>query len=158
EDIIHCGSVLGPGGSFELEHDVGPCDGPGPAITVISASLDLNGHTVSCTDNGLLPPSWPNGIELWGKGSRLKDGGGFNCNIGVLVAGQGKHTVEKVASSGNHADGFHLDAPRNTIKDSGAFFNAEDGFHVDSARNRFNQTAAIGNGDDGYDLDEGAGE
>src|SRR5262245_60771501 len=23
---IHCGSVLGPGGSFKLEHDVGPCD------------------------------------------------------------------------------------------------------------------------------------
>src|SRR5688572_2249175 len=65
---ITCGAVLGPGGTFTLDSDVGPCDDPAPAITVDSASLDLNGFTVSCRDdnrNGTLAP----GIRVVGVGA-----------------------------------------------------------------------------------------
>ena len=44
---IEWGGMVGPGGSFTLEADLGPCNDASPALIVDSASLDLNGFTVS---------------------------------------------------------------------------------------------------------------
>src|SRR5215510_505852 len=151
-DDISCGAVLGPGGSFTLEADVGPCDEV-PAITIHSASLDLNGHVVFCEDQDA--DGVPNGIELWGKGSRVKNGFVVGCKIGVLVAGQGKSTVEEVGAYFNWEDGIHLDSWRNTIESNVAFGNGQDGFHIDTSNNRLKNNQAVSNGDAGYDIDAG---
>ena len=55
---IECGSVLGPGGVFVLDRDLTcPANDPDPtddtpdttpALLVVRATLDLNGHTLTC--------------------------------------------------------------------------------------------------------------
>jgi len=151
---ISCGAVLGPGGSYKLEAEVGPCDEQ-PAITVISASLDLNGHTVSC--KGTEWDDDPIGIELRGKGAQVRDGWVVGCAVGVVVAGKGKHSVENVNAYWNWG-GFHVDSPRNTLDSNNAYYNDEDGFKVKGDRNRLNNNGAFANGEDGYDIDEGLGQ
>jgi parallel beta-helix repeat protein len=153
-DDIHCGSVLGPGGSFKLEADVGPCDGQ-TAITVISASLDLSGYTVSC--KGTQWDDDPIGIELRGKGAQVRDGWVVGCAVGVVLTGKGKHSVENINAYWNWG-GFHVDSPKNTLDSNYAYYNDEDGFQVNSDRNRLNKNWALGNGDDGFDLDFGLGQ
>src|SRR4051812_21430127 len=154
-DEIHCGSVLGPGGSFKLEHDVGPCD-EHTAITVIRASLDLSGHTVFCEDHDA--DGVPNGIELWGRGAQVRSGWVVGCNIGVLLVGKGKHSVEEVNAYWNWDDGFHVDSPKNTLDSNNAYFNGDDGFRADSDHNRFNNNGSFGNGDQGFIMNEGLGQ
>jgi parallel beta-helix repeat protein len=154
-DPISCGAVLGPGGSFKLDADVGPCDEQ-TAITVDSASLDLNGHVVFCEDTDA--DGVPDGIELWGKGARVKNGFVFGCHDGVHVVGQGKSTVENVGAYLNREDGFHVDSARNTLDSNVAFGNGEEGFILHSDNNRLNNNSAIGNAQDGFDIDEGLGK
>jgi hypothetical protein len=42
---IACGAVLGPGGTYTLDSDILDCPAS-RVLTVISATLNLNGHTV----------------------------------------------------------------------------------------------------------------
>ena len=154
-DPITCGAVLGPGGSFKLEADVGPCDEQ-TAITVLSASLDLKGHVVFCQDTDA--DGVPNGIELWGKGSRVKNGFVAGCHDGVVVVGQGKSIVDNVGSYFNWEDGFHVHSARNTLENNVAFANGEEGFILNSDNNRLNNNSAISNAQDGFDVDEGLGK
>jgi hypothetical protein len=44
-DVIECGDVLGPGGRFELEHDL-ECPGMRAVTVLDGAILDLKGHIV----------------------------------------------------------------------------------------------------------------
>ena len=87
---IQCGDVLGPGGRFRLEHDLA-CTLH--ALTVDSALLDLNGHTVTCANGS-------DCIILTGAGAQLQNGtveGGFH--VSILVGGTGGHTVRDVTST-----------------------------------------------------------
>src|SRR5215510_15802153 len=92
---IGCGAVLGPGGTFVLDSDVGPCPAPGPALKLISATLDLAGHTVSCENPDIF------GIDLEGKGSKVRNGTVTGCSNGVVLLDHGHHKVRKVIASGN---------------------------------------------------------
>jgi parallel beta-helix repeat protein len=89
---IQCGDVLGPGGRFELEHDL---DCPSTAVTVRDgAILDLNGHIVDCR----LPVV--RCIILTGTGAQLLNGavqGGIHESI--VLEGEGWHTVRNVTST-----------------------------------------------------------
>jgi parallel beta-helix repeat protein len=92
-DDIQCGDVLGPGGRFELEHDL-ECP-RGPAVTVRDgAILDLNGHLVQCG------PVTIGCIVLTGVGAQLLNGavrGALHENI--VLEGTGGHTVRNVTST-----------------------------------------------------------
>src|SRR5882672_6503063 len=90
---IGCGAILGPGGTFVLDSDVGPCDGPGPALTLISATLDLAGHTVSCSTTSIY------GIDIEGANSQVHNGTVTGCSNGVVLLGQGHHRVRAVTAS-----------------------------------------------------------
>src|SRR5262245_18220927 len=98
---IGCGAVLGPGGTFVLDSVVGPCGGPGPALTLISATLDLAGHTVSCS----APSNY--GIDVEGKKSKVRNGTVSGCANGVVLLDQGSHEVRGVTASGN-STGFTI--------------------------------------------------
>ena|SRR5580765_64997 len=71
---IQCGATLGPGGTFVLDADLtcphDPSPAAQPALRVVDAVLDLNGHTLSCADGG-------DGITLVGEGGRLRPIRGF---------------------------------------------------------------------------------
>jgi parallel beta-helix repeat protein len=88
---IQCGDVLGPGGRFELEHDL-ECGSH--AVTVRDgAILDLNGHIVACRPLGF------ECIILTGAGAQLLNGaveGRFDCAI--ILEGTGGHLVRNVTS------------------------------------------------------------
>jgi hypothetical protein len=65
-DVIQCGDVLGPGGWFELEHDLECPIGRGVTVRD-GAILDLQGHIVAC-------PGDTRCIILMGSGTRLLNG------------------------------------------------------------------------------------
>jgi parallel beta-helix repeat protein len=91
-DVMTCGDVLGPGGRFELEHNL-ECDSH--AVTVRDgAILDLKGHIVACP-----PPMGLRCIVLTGTGAQLLNGAvqGFHENI--VLEGTGGHTVRNVTST-----------------------------------------------------------
>lgn len=134
---ISCGDVLGPGGSFVLDSDVGPCSGPGPALTVISASLDLAGHTVSCSTESIY------GIEVQGKGSRVRDGVVSGCSNGIVLFDQGAHEVRGVTASEN-ITGFTVGSSRNTLTKNAATDNEFAGFAVGGSRNQLSDNTTSG--------------
>lgn len=125
---ISCGAVLGPGGSFVLDSNVGPCPGPTTALTVDSANLDLAGFTVSCQG-----PNPPIGIEVVGTAAQVTNGRVQDCGFaGVQVGGSGQHLIRHLTSRNNQCDGFFIDSKNSLI-----------------------QNTAIGNGCDGFDAADG---
>ena len=104
-----CGGTVGPGGTLVMTADIIGC-ATSPALTVVGpVTVDMNGHTVSCSSSSV------NGIEQDGTGAILKNGvvGKF-CNIAVVVSGSGTHQVLNVLTRGNtrgfqvRSDGNHL--------------------------------------------------
>lgn len=96
-DGIQCRDVLGPGGRFELEHDL-TCPF-GLRITIQDgAVLDLHGHTVTCSGPAI------ECVVLTGTGAQLLNGAvGETLHFSIVLEGNGKHTVRNVTSEG--ADG-----------------------------------------------------
>jgi parallel beta-helix repeat protein len=94
-DVIQCGDVLGPGGRFELEHDL-ECPGTREAVTVRDgAILDLQGHIVAC-------PGGIGCIILTGTGAQLLNGAvGVVFHESIVLEGNGGHTVRNVTSTGS---------------------------------------------------------
>lgn len=99
---ISCGDTLGPGESFELDSDL-VCPGPGLALTVDTATLDMKGFSVTCKiGDGVLS----DGIVLIGTGAVLTRGIVRNCRDGVVLRGKGSHTIRKMVAEGNEEFGF----------------------------------------------------
>lgn len=147
---IGCGAVVGPRGFFTLDADVGPCDDPGPALTVIgNAVLDLNGFKVFCEDtngNGILP----NGIELVGRGARVMKGIIADCQTGVLVAGLGHHTVQDLITLNNNFTGFVVSSDRNRLSDNIAIDNRVGGFDILGDNNLLLRNRSTNNASEGF--------
>jgi parallel beta-helix repeat protein len=135
---IGCGAILGPGGNFVLDSDVGPCGEPGPALTLISATLDLAGHTVSCSTLSIY------GIEVEGKKSRVRNGTVSGCGNGVVLRDQGSHEVREVTATGNTA-GFNVGSSRNKLTNNAASGNEFVGFAVGGEHNQLTGNTASGN-------------
>ncbi len=74
-----------------LDGNVGPCSGPGPALTIDQASLDLKGFVVSCAAE-------IDGIVLLGHGARVKNGTVTACGRGIVPGGSGEHVVRNVTA------------------------------------------------------------
>jgi Periplasmic copper-binding protein (NosD) len=69
-----------------------------PALTVDGGSLDLGRFTVVCDHEG--PPSV--GIVLKGQRAHLRGGAVTGCELGIHVAGSGRHTVRDVTVSASN--------------------------------------------------------
>jgi len=150
---LTCGAVIHPGEKVKLTADLGPCDGPGPAITVDSATLDLGGFTVSCADLNS-DASFPNGIGLTGTKARVSNGNVQGCKDGVFLEGAGKHIVKGLRVTGNHEDGIDLrsDCNKNRIVGNFASFNGDDGIEVPGDKNKVRGNSVNANGEDGIDI------
>jgi parallel beta-helix repeat protein len=111
---IACGDILGPGGSFVLDSNVGPCPAPTAALTVIGpAQLDLNGFTVSCVDSF----QGPDGIVVGGNGATVVNGTVTNCFGGVIVAGSGGHRIRGLTADAN-GGGFKIQSSNNRFQNN----------------------------------------
>lgn len=148
-----CGDTLGPGGQFQLTADIGPCDDDaGPALTVNSAVLDLNGFTITCADTDM-DLALPNGIEAVGAKAIIVNGTVTGCDRGVVLAGTGKHRVGLVEVTASESDGFQVDSDKNILALNSAGGNGENGFQVDGDGNALFQNVADGSGDfDGIEV------
>jgi len=105
---ITCGAVLGPGGTFTLDSNVGPCAND-PVLTVVSATLNLNGFTVSGTGGNTC-------IQVNGTRSTLRGPGSVqSCHRGVVMAGDGRHVVQDVLSEFHTNNGFLLASNDNRL-------------------------------------------
>jgi hypothetical protein len=86
--------VVQKGQKVTLTADVGPCDGDSgsdAAIFLDGGTLDLAGHTVTCSDvdtNG----DTSQGIALFGKKSKVMNGTVVGCQNGIFLAGDEKHS------------------------------------------------------------------
>ena len=127
---VQCGSVISD--NVKLLEDL-ECDcklGPGStfaALTVVGpAVLDLNGNTVSCTDN-----SWDTSqtdlssvISVMGRGGAILNGVVSTGNFGIVLQGDGHHLVEGVTITKTANDGLQVNSPfcevtSNTLLDNG---------------------------------------
>lgn len=92
-----CGDTIGPGGSYVLSADVGPCGvSVDPALTVVGpVTVDFGGHAVSCDGDDGLPP----GIVVLGGSAVLSNGSVRGCADAVGVTGDG-HRVERMTIDG----------------------------------------------------------
>ena len=77
------------------------------------------------------------------------------CRNGVVLTGEGKHTVSKVQSRNNSVDGFLIESSKNLVLSNSAMENQDDGFQGEGERNKFLFNQSSHNEDDGFD-DDGA--
>lgn len=162
---IECGSVLGPGGVFVLDRDLTcPANDPDPnddtpdttpALLVVRATLDLNGHTVTCGPRTMC-------VKI--KGATLINGtvSGGNSRAGVRVAsnslvrhvtvshslyalwiqGDNNNIVENTAIGSIQA-GFEIRGNYNTLVDNRA---SQNGNGFAAYRFEANRVGAVGKG------------
>ena len=135
----------------ELTEDLGPCSGPGSAITIRGpARLNLNGFSVTCDTDA--PPSA--GVELTGQGAELYDGVVKDCRPSVLLSGPGQHSVAGVLSTNNfQGAGFRVDegSNKNRLIENAAT-NCDPGFDVRGEKSTLSYNPATGNDDCGFEV------
>jgi parallel beta-helix repeat protein len=147
-EAVSCGDTLGPGGSFTLTADLGPCGTFNALVVHGPTTVNLAGHTVSCNSGG------SNGIEIIGSGAVVKNGRVTGCqNRGVDVQGSGGHQVRDVLADHN-GFAFVIGSGRNALVNNGAVSNDGDGFIVQfgSNSNALTGNTAVNNFDSGFDL------
>jgi hypothetical protein len=123
---IQCGATLGPGGTFMLDADLTcPRDlspASQPALRVVDAVLDLNGHILSCADGG-------DGITL--EGAAVVNGTMKGCARGVFIDSS-HNVVSRVTIVGFGR--FDVDAG---LGDAGVFVKSGSGnLIIDSSASR----------------------
>lgn len=157
---LACGDVVQKGQKVTLTADVGPCDGDSSsdaAIFVDGGTLDLAGHTVTCSDidtNG----DTSQGVALFGRKSKVMNGTVVGCQNGIFLAGEGKHLVMNMTSSGSVDDGIDTNGASGKNKVVGNTFvgNGNDGMSILSDKNKLSGNTTTMNVEDGIDLLESA--
>ncbi len=92
---VSCGSSVGPGGTVTLTSDL-KCDGDGLYVHG-PVTLDLDGHTISCTYHGL-------GILIRGHGATVMNGRVTKCDPGIASL-----KSESDSGGGNAIFGMEVD-------------------------------------------------
>ena len=107
-EVVNCGAVLGPGGSFKLGRNL-ECDTAPALIVVGPTQLNLKGFTVTCVRASEDDPL-TNGIEVTGQNAKLQNGLVTGCHNGVVVAGDGHHKLLDVTAEVNEGAGFLVES------------------------------------------------
>jgi len=151
--VFNCGDTIGPKAKVTLTADIETCtSATQPALTIIGpATVDMAGFRVRCDPNN--PPAA--GIQINGKGVKLRTGGVINCGTGagIFVAGEGKHKLEDFAVEDANNDGIRIVSDKNTLKRVSSNDNGGDGIELDGDGNKLEDVVTIGNGGDGFETD-----
>ena len=162
---VVCGDTITT--NTTLTADLGPC-GTKPALFVKGpASLDMGGHTVSCT--GAF-----DGIALTGQAAKLRNGVVTGCVDGIDFGGTGRHRVERVLATNNgigfavnigsdknrlnhnwatdNTIGFQVKGTQCTLIKNTSTTNVT-GFRVESIQTMLRKNTAARNTDVGFFLD-----
>jgi len=140
-----CGDVVGPGGSVTFTSDIGPCTAAAGsfAFRIIGPiKVDMAGHSVLCVDGNA--PGF--GIQLEGKGVKIKNGHVLNCAFANLVlGGEGKHIVEQMVAEESPDDGVRVSTGGNKLRRVAANNNDDVGIELTGSGNKLEDVAAVDN-------------
>lgn len=155
---IACGDTLGPGRSAALEGDL-VCD-ISPALMIEGPlAFDLGGFTIFCVlaADGSLSGT---GIEVTGVRAKLRNGTIADCNRGVVVAGDGRHELTRLAVTspdvaGDQGIAFQVKSDRNRFIENTVREYAGEGFRLGdggmpASRNLLKHNEATGNANHGF--------
>lgn len=151
-----CGDTVGPGGSWVLGADVGPCSSREALRVIGPVRLDLNGHELSCDAERDRA-----GLRVEGFRAILSNGRVENCARGVDVSGGGRHRLKNVVVDRSfNGVGFVLRSDANRVTRCRADSDAaqEDigiGFTVEGDKNRLRRNVVTSDrrlqiADDGF--------
>lgn len=149
---INCGDILGPGGSFVLDSDLSCTENP--ALTVDSATLDMQDHTITCTGTEVDRV----GLRIQGLAATVQNGVVTGCAFGVAIldlppAGPtGHHFIQLVTATLNTFIAFDIGAHDNVAIASNAGGNLN-GFVIRNRANRLIGNSATSNGATGFVID-----
>jgi parallel beta-helix repeat protein len=149
---LSCGDTIGKGQRVTLTANVGPCDNDDAAALIVDGGqLDLGGFTVSCADtDGDL--DLPQGVVLFGKKSKVRNGTVTGCSNGVGLGGQGKHLVQAITVSGSADDGIDVASAKNKVLGNSVSGSGSDGIYVRTDKNRVADNTVSGSVEDGIDI------
>ena len=127
---LACGGTVAGRTTVVLQADIGPCDdNAGPIRVHGPATLDLNGHTITCADlDG--DDELPDGIVMIGKAAKVRNGRIQGCADGLALMGEGRHQVKNIISQLNTESGFDVRSDRNKVQRSIARRNQREGFRI----------------------------
>ncbi|WP_444941642.1 right-handed parallel beta-helix repeat-containing protein [Microbulbifer sp. ZKSA004] len=113
---VECGEVIVTSVTLDQDLLCDVSDGNPPALTVVgpSGNLILNGYTVSCISSAGGNP----GILVEGIASRISGGEVNNCPEGILVQGNGSHTISEMEVRDFRLDGIEIDSNYNIISEN----------------------------------------
>jgi parallel beta-helix repeat protein len=103
QPVYDCETTLSEPGNYRLMNDLLDCAYYGVWIEGSDITLDLDGHSISCLDNGERNA----GVIAWNTDSwfirdvHVKNGHVSNCADGFLLAGAVDSKITKVSSFGN---------------------------------------------------------
>lgn len=166
-------------GGLNVLHRSLRCD-VSPALTVSGGVLDLRKHTLICAPDE--KGNIGTGIVVMGSGATVRNGKIKNCNIGVLVEGDGGHRLEhltvtspglddgdygiRVTSDNNvlvgnlvtksPGEGFRVEGDFNLLKHNNALKNGDHGFQAQGSNNTFLWNKAEENEGDGFRSRDGS--
>ncbi|WP_444929850.1 right-handed parallel beta-helix repeat-containing protein [Microbulbifer sp. SSSA002] len=123
-----------------------------PALKIEDqGSLDLNGHTISCSNSAY-------GVQLLGSHNVIQDtvgdGGIENCRVGISAEGNGFHHIVDINITSTSEKGISLKSSYNVIETSSVSNNTGYGIYINSnsSYNRVLNTEVIGNGEQGIKI------
>jgi hypothetical protein len=105
--ISQCGAVIDEPGNYKLVKDLSDCPVSGIAIISSDVSLDLKGHSISCSaedeplKGGVLAVSWYEPLT----NVTIRNGQVSNCHDGVTLINVEDSKVTKIVASGNRTYG-----------------------------------------------------
>lgn len=150
---VSCGDTLGPGGSFVLTGNLGPC-ATDPAVTVVGpVTFNLAGFTISCETTAT------NGVVVEGYRANVLNGTVRGCLDGVRLEGDGSHRITYIISRDHDDDGFDIRSSWNWLGYNEGNDNGDEGFQIYGNHNYLGFNKARRNNSDGYDNEpeEGGG-
>lgn len=110
---IECGDTLGPGGQFKLNQDLECDNAVHPiALTILDgARLSMGNHTITCLNTAVV---FSTGIKLEGEGVVVQNGNVVSCDVGVNLAGSGKHLVLNMNLLNCSANSYNIESNSNS--------------------------------------------
>jgi parallel beta-helix repeat protein len=113
---VQCGDTIGPNETVVLEKIILPfcTQQTGGIIVVGPATLDLNGFAIVGEGAlGLAPPAIC--LTVLGKGAVIRNGDVAGCAVGIRVAGDGQHKLEKLQVTNHSLDYVRVESDKNTL-------------------------------------------
>lgn len=126
---VDCGATL-EGGTWVMTADALNCASTPALVLNDGAEVDMNGHILTCGANTR------EGIVINGSGGSVKNGKVSGCLNGIKLLGEGRHSVTRMVSANNAANGVYAGSDGNTLTTVYASGNTLSQIYIEGAANK----------------------